>query len=242
MAECKIKDGTYITIQSFMIKDLKLKGNELLVYAIVYGFSQDGEQSYTGSLQYIADWLNGTRQGALKALKSLVDKGLLIKSENVINGVKFCEYKALTLEEYHSTGFNGGVQQSLTGCSTEFNGGVQQSLTNNITDIKKDKDIYKSIVNYLNTKTGQNYRANSKATQQHINARLKEGYTINDFKTVIDKKTAQWKGSDFEQYLRPSTLFGSKFENYLNAPAKTETQPINNGWNSESLDLAALSL
>ena len=64
-----------------------------------------------------------------------------------------------------------------------------------------------------------NYRASSAATQKHINARLAEGYTLEDFFTVIDKKCAEWKGTDMEKYLRPETLFGSKFENYLNAPA-----------------------
>ena len=70
----------------------------------------------------------------------------------------------------------------------------------------------------MNKKTGLKYRPSSKATQQHINARLEEGFTVEDFKTVIDKKAADWIGTDFEQYLRPATLFGTKFENYLNAP------------------------
>ena len=64
-----------------------------------------------------------------------------------------------------------------------------------------------------------NYRATSKATQYHINARIAEGYTVEDFYTVIDKKCAEWKNTEMAKYLRPETLFGSKFENYLNAPA-----------------------
>lgn len=92
------------------------------------------------------------------------------------------------------------------------------------TDIKTPKntdrkEIYKSIINHLNEKSGMNYRASSAATQKHINARLAEGYTLENFFSVIDKKCAEWKGTDMEKYLRPETLFGSKFENYLNAPA-----------------------
>jgi len=75
---------------------------------------------------------------------------------------------------------------------------------------------YEEIILYLNNKAGTSYRANSKTTQQHINARLSEGYTVEDFKTVIDKKCADWLGTEWEQYLRPTTLFGTKFENYLN--------------------------
>ena len=78
MAE-RIKDGNYIVIQSFMVKDLGLKGNELLVYAIIYGFSQAEEQTFSGSRQYLAEWTNSTKQGIDKNLKSLLDKGLIKK-------------------------------------------------------------------------------------------------------------------------------------------------------------------
>ena len=76
---------------------------------------------------------------------------------------------------------------------------------------------YKVIVDYLNEKANTGYKPNTKATVKHINARLTEGYTVEDFKTVIDKKCAEWKGTEMEQYLRPETLFGTKFESYLNA-------------------------
>lgn len=86
-------------------------------------------------------------------------------------------------------------------------------------DKEKKKEIYISVIDRLNEKAGTNYRASSKATQKHINARLAEGYSLEDFFTVIDKKCAEWKGTSMEMYLRPETLFGSKFESYLNAPA-----------------------
>ncbi len=75
---------------------------------------------------------------------------------------------------------------------------------------------YKAVIDYLNTKMGTSYRASSKDTQKHIRARFQEGYTLIDFEKVIDKKVREWKGTEFEKFLRPSTLFGSKFENYLN--------------------------
>lgn len=81
-----------------------------------------------------------------------------------------------------------------------------------------NNNIYSQVIDYLNKVAGTSYRATSKQTQSHINARVKEGFTIDDFKTVIDNKCSEWKGTEFEQYLRPSTLFGTKFEGYLNAP------------------------
>ena len=85
----------------------------------------------------------------------------------------------------------------------------------------KSSDSTKEIINYLNQKTGSRYRTNNKATQRSINARLKEGYTVDDFKRVIDTKCAEWSGTDMDKYLRPETLFGSKFESYLNQQPKT---------------------
>jgi uncharacterized phage protein (TIGR02220 family) len=83
---------------------------------------------------------------------------------------------------------------------------------------KTDKNNYiASIVQHLNERAGTSYRASSKATARHIEARLNEGYTLQDFFDVIDKKVAEWKGGEMEKYLRPETLFGSKFEGYLNA-------------------------
>lgn len=100
----------------------------------------------------------------------------------------------------------------------------QQGNNNNSNNNKNNnnKDIYIAVLDYLNEKAGTNYKASSKATQQHINARLAEGFTLDDFRTVIDKKCAEWLGTEWEKYLRPSTLFGSKFENYLNGKQQTK--------------------
>ena len=101
-------------------------------------------------------------------------------------------------------------------------GGSQKSLPNkldinNLTDnLLNNKEIYKAVIDYLNSKTGQHYRATSKDTQKHISARLAEGFTLDDFKRVVDNMWTDWHGTEWEKYLRPSTLFGSKFENYLN--------------------------
>lgn len=77
-------------------------------------------------------------------------------------------------------------------------------------------ESFQEIITYLNDKAGTGYRAGSKKTQSCIQARINEGFTIDDFKTVIDKKCMQWIGTEFEKFLRPETLFGTKFEGYLN--------------------------
>ena len=89
---------------------------------------------------------------------------------------------------------------------------------------EKYKDEIKEIIDYLNSKVGSKYRYTSEGNNKHIRARFNEGYTIDDFKTVIDKMVINWTGTEYEQYLRPSTLFGNKFENYLNIKIKQSAQ------------------
>ena len=101
---------------------------------------------------------------------------------------------------------------------------TKQQQSNNTTK-KKEKDnnnIYSLVIDYLNRKASTNYRATTKNTQSFINARVREGYTVEDFKKVIDSKSKDWLNTDFEKYLRPATLFGAKFENYLNEANKKE--------------------
>jgi hypothetical protein len=124
-----------------MVRDLKLKGNELLIYAIIHGFSQMENQSYVGGLQYLADWTNGTKQGVLKSLCSLQEKGLIEKSEVTINGIKFIEYR--------STQFNTVKQSCIPLNSVEYHttqlNTVKQSCINNI----KENNNYIINNNYL---------------------------------------------------------------------------------------------
>lgn len=91
-------------------------------------------------------------------------------------------------------------------------------------DIDKELDLIKYIVEYLNQTCGTRYKHSTVNTQKHIRARLKDGYVFEDFKTVIDKKAKEWKGTDMEKYLCPDTLFGSKFEKYLNQTINTPSQ------------------
>ena len=124
MADSRVNRENYILVQGWMLTDIHLKGNELLVYACIFGFSQCEGQVFNGSLQYLADWTNSTKQGVSKCLKSLVEKGYLEKNDKTINGVKFCEY--------YATKFNRVCNKVVWGMQQSCMGGMQQSLTNNI--------------------------------------------------------------------------------------------------------------
>ena len=211
----KIKDENYYQISGWMINQLNLKGNTLNVYAIIYGFTQDGQSVFTGSRQYLCDFTGATKPTIDKALDELVNKGFITRIVEVLNGVTFNKYKAnLDILNFTSS------KETLPPSKETLLGGSKETLPNNININNKEYNnnyIYTSICDYLNDKAGTNYRASSKNTQSHINARLREGYTEDDFKRVIDNKVSQWKNDSVMcQYLRPETLFGNKFEAYLN--------------------------
>ena len=97
---------------------------------------------------------------------------------------------------------------------------------------------FKEVIEYLNERTGKNYKYSAKATQRHIKARFDEGFSLEDFKRVIDWKSSEWAGTDMEKYLRPETLFGTKFEGYLNAaPAATVKKSENPEEEQTQIDL-----
>ena len=124
----KINNDNYVNIQGWMRTKLNLKGNDLLVYALIYGFSQTENQKFTGSLQYIADWCGATKQGILKNIKSLIDKGLIYKEEVGVNSVV-----------YYTTQFNTPLNS--------VDSPIKLSLPNNINNKEENNNtISKDIV------------------------------------------------------------------------------------------------
>lgn len=96
---------------------------------------------------------------------------------------------------------------------------------------ESEKQNIKTIVEYLNGVVGAHYKPDTPKTVSLIKARLKEGFTVDDFKTVIDKKAAHWaRDGDMQRYLRPETLFGTKFEGYLNEHDKLTMREEVDSW------------
>ena len=114
----------YIVIQDWMISDLQLKGNELLTYALIYGFSQDGESEFKGSLKYISEFLGISKSTAQRSIEKLVDRGIVEKRVEEISGVKFNRYMA---HEKADT----PIVKTSTGYSQNDHGGVVKMTTNN---------------------------------------------------------------------------------------------------------------
>lgn len=191
----KIKKGNFIVIQSFMLTDLKLKGNELLTYALIYGFSQDGENKFTGSLSYIAEWTNTTKRSVMGVLKKLVSKGLLEKEEKFVNGLKFCTYSAKV--------FTGGENVSQ-GDRKVFTGGGEKSSPNNIynnIDKKIEKDNGVCDNDIKKTKRDEGY------TDDFLIFWRLYDKIINKKKTFVQWKKKQFTTEELEEVMKKVKLY-----------------------------------
>lgn len=166
----------------------------------------------------------------ISAIKHLEDMGILVSGN--YNKAKFdktkwyrINYEKLQLLEKSQpftknwyTGNQDLVNAETKNWETNTNR-LPENTTKNILS-SSHSTAAREIIDYLNSKIGTHYRATTRKTQSLIKARMNEGFTVDDFKKVIDNKSAEWgKDSKMSKYLRPETLFGTKFESYLNQAA-----------------------
>ena len=137
------------------------------------------------------------------------------------------------------------IEDQIEGCNGQSNVTGNVTVTDDVMpcnavdidiDIDKEKDI-KNIVEHLNLRTSKKFKPSSKKTKRLIKARLSEGFTFDDFITVIDKKAKEWLGTDWDKYLRPETLFGTKFEGYLNQ-SESQSTPTEEAKNKLNIDFS----
>ena len=138
-----IKNENYITIQGWMLNELGLKGNSLIIYATIYGFSQTNDCEFTGSANYLAEWCGCSRQTVMTTLNKLVADNLIIKTEEFKNNVKFCSY-GVNLTGCQNS-LQGDVKKFDRGMAKNLTGGCQNSLHNNIDINNRNKNIENNI-------------------------------------------------------------------------------------------------
>lgn len=220
----------FLNIPIGVAHDNRLKDKDKLLYGEIYAMLNVTNNFFMSNAA-MAKRLNCTNRTVIACLNRLEEYGY-IKRNNVYDG-KQIVHREISLGS--ETGFTGVVTSASRGYRSSLHGGSEAGFTDNRTinravnrteeDIlsgKPDHAPYQEILNYFNQQAGTSYRASSKATQRLINARTNEGFTVDDFKKVIDIKVAAWKNDPkMSQYLRPATLFGTKFESYLNEPMPT---------------------
>ncbi len=205
----------------------KLSNNAKLMYMLLFGRLElsikngwhdrkgDVFQYYTNE-QLMID-LNSSEKTIIKVKKELREVGLL---EEVRQG------NNLPNRIYISQ-VDGAVENTVLELEKVQHGAVENTVlelekvqTNKIdindTDNNNIKSICQEVITYLNQVTKKNFNKNTASHHKYIKARLKEGYELKDFKHVVNVMAATWMGTDYERYLQPQTLFGNKFDSYLN--------------------------
>ncbi|KEQ31835.1 repA [Streptococcus mitis] len=176
-------------------------------------------QYYTNE-QLMIDLNCNSNKTIIKIKKELKDAGLMTEVRQGMNLPNRIYLDAL----------NGSVESTFQEVQKVHIGSVENTLSevqkvhtikteNTKTENNNNKlSICKEVISYLNLKAKKNFKVDTASHQKFIKARLKEGYVIEDFKKVVDIMVNKWKGTEYEQYLQPQTLFGNKMDNYLNQP------------------------
>lgn len=217
------KNTNTIVIQGWMINELKLSGNELILYALIYGFSQDGESEFYGSLNYVSTALNCSKPTVIKALNSLIDKNLIYKNQNSINGIVYSKYSVNQIY------FNGSKETLLVKNndlgSKETLRGSKETLPNN--------NIYNNIYNNKESTLFQNdLEDESLKTKKEKEKQAKEKFIL--FSESI------WNSYEYlRSYLKDDLEFVEKYagvdlKNYIEDclawSVSKNNKSTNNGW------------
>lgn len=207
-----------------------LSNHAKLLYMLLFGrlelsikngwHDRDGNvfQYYTNE-QLMVD-LNSSEKTIIKFKKELKDVGLL-KEVRQGNNLPNRIYISAVDGTVNSTVSELEILQSGTVNNTVSELEILQTNKTDNNEIDNNNNkllICKEVISYLNLKAKKNFKVDTASHQKFIKARLKEGYVLEDFKKVVDIMVAKWKGTEYEQYLQPQTLFGNKMDNYLNQP------------------------
>ena len=157
-----MENTDFINIQGWMINELNLKGNELIIYALIYGFTKDGVSEFRGSRQYMADWTNSSVRSVQNVVNSLVDKGMIEKNNHInkYGSLETSGYKVINVPKLSSEKnslvekkVHEGSEKSSSplekkvheGSEKSSHNNIDNNISNNIVDIK-EKNIKKESV------------------------------------------------------------------------------------------------
>lgn len=224
------QDGDFVLVHKQFIYDSKLSARAKGI--LLYLLSRPNDwQIYTSEIQkHMIDGIKSVNS----AVKELMDAGYIKRTlkrseKGTFKGYEYLVYEIPTEMPFAENGQtenglaeNGQTenrQRHTTNNNSTNNDLTNNNNTNNYGNTMSSSSTmypYDSIIEHLNQNTGKHYKSTTRKTKDLIKARFNEGFNEQEFLTVINNKVAEWKGTDMEKYLRPETLFGTKFESYLN--------------------------
>ena len=235
MAETYFKNEVekyqYFQLPKWLFKEpyKKLSNNAKIMYALLYNrlnlslesewYDRNGQVFIYFTTSQFCEELGCSEKTVTKIKKELVTAGLLKEERQGLTKPNRLYILGPTVVKSEFPDPQKLPSRTVENTAQEAQK-VQTIKTDIIkTDIDNNKlSICKEIISYLNLKAKKNFKVDTASHHKFIKARLKEGYTLEDFKKVVDVMVAKWKDTDYEQYLQPQTLFGNKMDNYLNQP------------------------
>lgn len=224
-----ITDGNYITIQGWMRTDLKLSGNELIVYAIIYGFSQNKQGTFTGSLQYLADWVGCSKRTVMRTLNRLVEEKFITKTETVLNNnEKRVSYQADRGCDKLSEGVTncqGGGDKMSTNINIYKNNKYTDRDTSNVHSCSESEEATEETTEEFFERAWQYYpnkRGKGQVSEKSKERLMSHGW--DNVKRAIDRYLEDLKKDEWRQAQNGSTFFNSGYIDYLD---ENYTPPMN---------------
>lgn len=188
----EVKDGTYVNIQSFMVNELHLSGNALIIYAVIYGFSQDGDSWFTGSRSYLAAWCQASKSTVSRNLETLCADGLIERRERTESGVLLVDYRVAR-----------GTQNGQ-GCTQNEHGGVPKMGTGGVPKMS----THNIEVDNIDTKHSGEHRESRHKYGEYSNVLLSD--------TDLAKLKSEFPNEWMERIERLSAYMASTGKSYKN--------------------------
>ena len=236
MAETYFKNEVekfqYFQLPKWLFKEpyKKLSNNAKIMYALLYNrldlsleskwHDRNGQVFMYFTTAEFCEELGCSEKTVTKIKKELVTSGLLREERQGLtkpNRLYILGPKIVKREPPEPEKIPSRTVEN-TALDTQEVQTIKTDIIKTDIDNNNKLSIYKEVISYLNLKAKKNFKVDTASHQKFIKARLKEGYVLEDFKKVVDVMVAKWKGTEYEQYLQPQTLFGNKMDNYLNQP------------------------
>lgn len=191
-----IRKNNYLSVPAHARLTYDLRGNELLAYGLIHGFSQDGSSWYEGGQQYVADWCGISRRAVRDVLSRLVSIGAIERQEVVVNNVTFCKYRAILTEEESSAGDGKKVPQ-----------GAEESSHNNTNSTSSGNIVVED--NYSSRTINSTSNNNSTSTPKNSKKGFEEKFDLSFIHAAFEdtyKKWLRYKQERGEMYKTQMTL------------------------------------
>jgi len=238
----RIKGGFYLKakcVQESWIAKAPPHVREIWDLFLRKAFYADGKKIKIGQLLVTykdiieeLSWFVGYRKVTYKkhhceiAMKALVKAAMITTTKTtrgvIVTVLNYSKYQNIKNYECYSESYTKATTTLQPTATIEKEEKEEKPI---VEKPHRQRIPYEKIVSFFNETTGKNYKHTTNGTKSHIKARINEGFTFDDFKAVILAKSNEWQSDPkMEQYLRPATLFGAKFESYLQSSGKQQPE------------------